>query len=94
MRKSMKVAAIAFGASAALSLATPAFAITIPSNFPGDNGTSCNAWHGAPGGFGPDSPYNYTVAAPQGGVGGQTFGQLQGVNTGQNNSGYSAFCNG
>lgn len=93
MRKSVKVVAVTFGVSAALSLAAPAFASTIPSNFPGDNGTSCNAWHGAPGGFGPDSPY-YIVAAPQGGVGGQTFGQAQGVNTGQNNSGYSADCNG
>ena len=91
MRKSIAVAVIALGSSVAL--ATPAFASTIPSNFPGDNGISCNAWHGAPGGFGPDSPY-YTVAGPQGGVGGQIFGQKQGVITGQNNSGYSASCNG
>lgn len=76
-------------------LAVPAIASasTIPSNFPGNNGTSCNAWHGAPGGFGPDSPY-YTVSGPQGGLGGSTFGQDQGVITGQNNSGYSAYCNG
>jgi hypothetical protein len=56
-------------------------------------GISCDAWHGAPGGFGPDSP-NYTVAAPQGGYGGLAMGQAQGVNTGQNNSGFSASCNG
>lgn len=93
MRKSAKAAAVAFGVTAALSLTVPAFASTIPANFPGDKGTSCNAWHGAPGGFGPDSPY-YTVAGPQGGIGGQTFGQKQGVNTGENNSGYSASCNG
>lgn len=93
MRKTIKLAAVAFGASTALSLATPAFASTIPSNFPGDTGTSCNAWHGAPGGFGPDSPY-FTVAAPQDGFGGQTFGERQGVITGENNSGYSAACNG
>jgi hypothetical protein len=92
MRKSVKVAAVAFGASAALGLATPAFASTIPSNFPGDTGISCNAWHGAPGGFGPESPY-YTVAEPQGGVGGYTFGQRQGEITGQNNSGASVACN-
>lgn len=92
MRKSVRVAAVAFGASAAVGLAAPAFATTTPANFPGDNGTSCNAWHGAPGGFGPESPY-YTVAGPQGGVGGLEFGQRQGVNTGENNSAYSAACN-
>ena len=40
-----------------------------------------------------DSPY-YTVSGPQGGVGGYTFGQRQGVITGQGNAGYSAYCNG
>ena len=91
MRKSIAVAVIALGASVAL--ATPAFASTVPSNFPGNNGISCNAWHGAPGGFGPDSPY-YTVAGPQDGYGGLAMGQAQGVNTGQGNSGFSASCNG
>ncbi|HET9082516.1 MAG TPA: hypothetical protein VFO01_18620 [Trebonia sp.] len=76
-----------------LAVPTIASASTIPSNFPGDNGTSCNAWHGAPGGFGPDSPY-YTVSGPQGGLGGYIFGQAQGVITGQNNSNFSANCNG
>lgn len=91
MRKSIAVAVIALGASVAL--ATPAFASTIPPNFPGNNGISCDASHGAPGGLGPDSPY-YTVAAPQGGYGGRAMGQAQGVITGQNNSGFSASCNG
>ena len=72
--------------------AAPAFASTVNSNFPGNTGTSCNAWHGAPGGFGPNSPY-YTVSGPQGGYGGYTFGQAQGVITGQNNSNYSTYCN-
>jgi len=76
-----------------IGLSTPAFATSTPTNFPGNNGTSCNAWHGAPGGFGPDSPY-YTVSGPQGGIGGYTFGQAQGRITGQNNSGYAAWCNG
>ena len=84
------------GAAAAMVItigfSAPAFATSIPANFPGNNGTSCNAWHGAPGGFGPDSPY-YTVSGPQGGIGGYTFGQAQGVITGQNNSGYAAGCN-
>lgn len=80
-------------ALSALVLPAVASARSVPANFPGDNGTSCNAWHGAPGGFGPDSPY-YTVSGPQGGYGGYTFGQAQGVNTGQNNSGFAASCNG
>lgn len=75
-----------------IGLSAPAFAASIPSNFPGNNGTSCNAWHGAPGGFGPNSPY-FTVSGPQGGYGGYTFGQAQGIVTGQNNSAYSAYCN-
>lgn len=85
MVSAMAVPAIAFGASSA-------GASVIPTNFPGDNGTSCNAWHGAPGGFGPNSPF-YTVSGPQGGLGGYVFGQDQGVITGQNNSGYSVYCN-
>lgn len=72
--------------------ASSAGASVVPTNFPGNNDTSCNAWHGAPGGFGPSSPF-YTVSGPQGGIGGYTFGQAQGVITGQNNSGYSAYCN-
>lgn len=83
---------LGLGGAMVAGFAVPAFASSINSNFPGNNGTSCNAWHGAPGGFGPSSPY-YTVAGPQGGMGGQTFGQAQGVVTGQNNSGYSASCN-
>lgn len=92
--KRVLVGAIAAVAAAALTLglSAPAFASTIPAHFPGDNGISCNAWHGAPGGFGPDSPY-YTVSGPQGGLGGYNFGQAQGVNTGQNNSNYAANCN-
>jgi hypothetical protein len=54
---------------------------------------SCDSGHGAPGGFGPDSPY-YTISAPHGGIGGQAFGARQGEGTGDNNSGYSAYCNG
>lgn len=73
--------------------AASASASTIPPNFPGDTGTSCDASHGAPGGFGPDSPY-YIVAGPQGGYGGYTFGTAQGVNTGENNSTFAASCNG
>lgn len=79
------VPAIALGASTA-------GATSVPANFPGNNGISCNAWHGAPGGFGPDSPF-YTVAGPQGGLGGYTFGQAQPGSTGGNNSGYAAYCN-
>ncbi|TAN20316.1 MAG: hypothetical protein EPN30_10605 [Actinomycetota bacterium] len=75
-----------------IAFSAPAFAASVPANFPGNNGTSCNAWHGAPGGFGPDSPF-YTVSGPQGGLGGYTFGQAQGVITGQNNSNYAAYCN-
>ncbi|SRR6266404_6985836 len=66
--------------------AIPAFATSIPSNFPGDNGTSCNAWHGAPGGLGINSPYYWVRNDPG-------FGQEQGVITGQTNSGFSASCN-
>ena len=76
-----------------IGFSAPASATSIPTNFPGDNGTSCHAWHGAPGGFGPYSPYLYIVPGPQGGVGGYIFGQAQGRITGQNNSDYSAACN-
>lgn len=88
-----RIAAIGLIALGSLAVPGVASASTIPSNFPGDNGTSCNAWHGAPGGFGPASPY-YVVSGPQGGIGGYDFGQKQGVVTGMNNSGYSAYCNG
>ena len=64
----------------------PAFASTVPVNFPGNTGISCDAWHGAPGGFGPDSPYYFVRTDTD-------FGQEQGVITGQNNSGFSASCN-
>ncbi len=86
------VVALVISGGLTAGFAVPALALQIPSNFPGNNGISCNAWHGAPGGFGPASPY-YTVSGPQGGIGGQTFGQAQGVITGQNNSGYAAYCN-
>lgn len=79
MASTLVIPAIAFGAPSAS-------ASVIPANFPGDNGTSCNAWHGAPGGFGPSSPYPSVTV-------GRDFGQRQGVITGQNNSGYSVFCN-
>ncbi len=75
-----------------VGLSATAFASVPPANFPGNNGTSCNAWHGAPDGFGPDSPY-FIVSGPQGGIGGYPFGQAQGRITGQNNSGYAAYCN-
>jgi hypothetical protein len=89
----IRIAAAGLAALGVLALPAMASASTIPSNFPGDNGISCNAWHGAPGGFGPGSPY-YTVPGPQGGIGGYTFGQAQGVITGQVNSGFAAYCNG
>ena len=85
MASAVAVPAIALGASGA-------GASTIPGNFPGDTGTSCNAWHGAPGGFGPSSPY-YTVSGAQGGIGGYTFGQAQYGYTGDNNADYAAACN-
>ncbi len=69
-----------------LASAAGAFASSVPANFPGDNGISCNAWHGAPGGFGPNSPYYFVRTDTD-------FGQEQGVITGQNNSGFSASCN-
>jgi hypothetical protein len=84
----IKKLAIAGATSAIIfsSLAGMAFASTVPANFPGDTGTSCNAWHGAPGGFGPDSPYYFVRTDTD-------FGQEQGVITGQNNSEFSASCN-
>ncbi len=85
------------------SLAIPVFASSIPANFPGDNGISCNSWHGAPGGLGVNSPYYWVQdeasdgnPLPNGTVtpsGGANFGQEQGVVTGQINSGLSASCN-
>ena len=33
---------------AALAVPVAASASTVPANFPGDNGISCDAWHGAP----------------------------------------------
>ena len=89
------IAAVVLASAVAVpvvALSAAAGASVVPANFPGNNGISCNAWHGAPGGFGPDSPF-YTVAGPQGGLGGYAFGQAQGVTTGQNNSNYSAGCN-
>ena len=77
---------MAAGAALLASCALPAFASTVPTNFPGNTGTSCNAWHGAPGGFGPDSPYYFVRTDTD-------FGQEQGVITGQNNAGYSVYCN-
>lgn len=71
-----------------------ASASQIPPNFP--YATSCNSAHGAPGGFGPGSP-NGSVAGGTEGVPGaphNSFGQEQGVGTGQNNSGFSESCNG
>lgn len=86
----MSIKKIAFGVAAAAlalgTLAVPVFASSVPSNFPGNNGISCNAWHGAPGGFGPNSPYYFVRTDTD-------FGQEQGVITGQNNSGFSASCN-
>jgi hypothetical protein len=93
MRKFIYAAVAAAAVLGGVLLSTgAASAAGVPANFPGNNGTSCDAWHGAPGGFGPNSPY-YTVAGPQGGVGGYTFGQRQGENTGDSNSSYSAACN-
>lgn len=97
----MKIKRIIVAMAMASAVVTPAIALgassvgasTIPANFPGDNGTSCNAWHGAPGGFGPDSPYYTVSGAMPGGIGGYTFGQAQYGSTGGNNSGYSAYCN-
>lgn len=89
----VRIAVAGIFAVGALAVPTAASASEVPPNFPGDTGTSCNAWHGAPGGFGPDSPY-YTVAAPQDGVGGYDFGQRQGVNTGERNANYAESCNG
>ena len=102
----MSIKNIAFGAAAGAfmfgSLAIPAFASTVPSNFPGNNGI-CNAWHGAPGGLGVNGPYYWVQnevgdnnPLPNGTIapsGGANFGQEQGVITGQNNSGLSATCN-
>ena len=86
MASAVVVPTIALGASSA-------GAAGYTTNFPGNTGTSCNAWHGAPGGFGPNSPY-YTVSGAQpGGIGGYTFGQAQIGSTGDNNSGYAAYCN-
>ena len=79
MASAVAVPSIALGASSA-------GASSIPTNFPGNTGTSCNAWHGAPGGFGPNSPYYFVRTDAD-------FGQEQGVITGQNNSSYSATCN-
>ena len=100
----IKQLAMAGAASALIfsSLAGAAFASTVPTNFPGNTGTSCNAWHGAPGGFGPNSPYYTFVNSnanpapnvyPSDDATGYDFGQEQGVITGQNNSGYAAYCN-
>ncbi len=91
--KRVRITIVGLFALGLLAIPAAASASTIPSNFPGNTGTSCNAWHGAPGGFGPDSPYE-TVSGAQGGIGGSTFGQDQGVITGQANSGYAASCNG
>lgn len=77
----------------ALALPAVASASTVPANFPGNNGTSCNAWHGAPGGFGPDSPYWALAQSPNVAVdqySGYQFGQDQGsTTTGLNNA---TFC--
>lgn len=75
MASAVVTPAIALGASSA-------GASTIPTNFPGDNPSSpaaCNAWHGAPGGLGVNSPYYWVRTDPG-------FGQEQGVITGQNNA--------
>lgn len=70
------------------SFAGVAFASEIPENFPGDNGISCNAWHGAPGGFGPESPYS--TLPPY--FSDDVLGSARGGLTGENNSNYSEYC--
>lgn len=73
-------------------MALPAMAAGPGNGPPPATPNSCDAGHGAPGGYGPDSPY-WVVPGPQGGVGGYRMGQAQGVVTGQWNSDYSASCN-
>jgi len=87
------------GATFGLALPFAAHATNVPSNFP----SNCDAGHGAPGGLGKNSPYYWVQdestdgnTLPNGNVapsGGANFGQEQGINTGQNNSGASATCN-
>lgn len=97
----MKMKRILVAMTMAATVAVPAIVLGTSSagasgyatNFPGNNGTSCNAWHGAPGGFGPDSSYYTVSGAMPGGIGGYTFGRAQYGSTGANNSGYSAYCN-
>ncbi len=90
MKKATRLmCAVALGGGIFVGVAAPAVAAANPpgySNFPGNNGTSCDAWHGAPGGLGVNSPY-YWVRSDAG------FGQEQGVVTGQGNAQYSATCN-
>jgi hypothetical protein len=80
------ISAVTLGISGlGMAVAIPALSHAAPSD--------CGSAHGAPGGFGPGSPWGFIVPAPQGGVGGHTFGQAQGVETGQYNSGLSVICN-
>lgn len=76
--------------AAALALAFTGIGVTAAT---ASAAPSCDgASHGAPGGFGPNSPY-YTIPAGQDGIGGHYFGQAQGRITGENNSAAAAACN-
>jgi hypothetical protein len=86
------------GATFGLALPFAAHAANVvPANFP----STCDAGHGAPGGLGrayiqAEGTDNDGSTLPHGTPppsGGASFGQEQGVNTGQTNSGASAFCN-
>lgn len=86
----MKIRRLIVAAATAAAVALPAIALGASSagaagyttNFPGNNTSSpaaCNAWHGAPGGLGVNSPYYWVRNDPG-------FGQEQGVVTGQDNA--------
>lgn len=79
MRRALIIAAVIAGTFTTV----PAFAATVPVNFP----STCDAGHGAPGGLGKFSPYYFVRDDPG-------FGQEQGRVTGLGNSGFSASCNG
>ncbi|HUV58369.1 MAG TPA: hypothetical protein VMV96_06170 [Acidimicrobiales bacterium] len=87
----MKIKRIIVAMAMASAVVVPAIALGA-SSASAAGSTSCDAGHGAPGGFGPNSPY-FIVPGPWGGYGGYAMGQAQGVNTGQGNSSYSATCN-
>ena len=76
---------------AALALAIPTGALANNNNGviaaqDAVSAANCNAWHGAPGGLGAQSPYYFVKDYIP-------FGSYQGVQTGDNNSDFAAACN-